>query len=737
MTVFERSGVRGDVVGGLVSAGVAIPLAMGYGMFAFVSFGDEYFVNGALAGLLTALIVGVANVMLGDRTANVYAPRVTTTFFLGILLFGLVHSDMPIVRSGGLPLTLAIILSIILLGGIFQLVFGLIRLGTLIKFTPHPVMAGFQNAAAILLFLVQLGNVLGFDHNVPFVHALQHIGEAKPASIAIAVMVFAAMWRAKSLLPRVPPVLVGLALGTVVYYLLTLAGLGAHLGPVIGSAPSPELAPPVFPRFVELARHPGLGAVVPTIVGGALALALIASIDALLCARLLARPGDPRIDGDRLLARLGAGNALAACLGGITSGLNLGPSLANKAFGGHTPFSALVNAAAILLAATVLFPVVVYLPRVALSAAIMAIGVQHIDAWTVQALRRLASGSTPHRRHLLFELLVTAVVAVLSVTVNIVLAVFIGVAIAVLLFAVRMSRSIVRRSYRGNAVRSRKSRPPEQAAVLDRAGAGIVVMELQGALFFGTAETLAAEIADQASEARYLILDLRRVTEIDSTGGEMLRQIDADLAAKGIRLVIAVAQPSESAAILADTGVLDAVTPARVFRHVDPALEWSEEQLLDSERAAGTATEEETIARAAIFAGMTRSDVAQIEKRLTRVAFARGSTVFRAGDAGGRLFIIALGAASAYLGEAGQPDIRLATFAAGTVFGELAILDPGPRSATVVADSDLVCYELTREAFDALCAEAPAVAIKLLTRLGRELSRRLRQANRTIQQLEE
>jgi SulP family sulfate permease len=734
----EHRSIRGDIVGGLVSAGVAIPLAMGFGMFAFVSFGDEYFASGALAGLMTALVVGVVSVLLGDKSPTLYAPRITTTFFLGILLYGLAHSDAPVVRSGGLPLTLAVIFSIILLGGVFQLLFGLVRLGTLIKFTPHPVMAGFQNAAAIVLLLVQLGNVFGFDRSMPFVEALQHVDQAKPLSALIAILVFVSMWQSKSLLPSVPSPLAGLAVGTIAYYAMIVAGLGGHLGPVIGGAPSPELTPPMFPRFVELARHPGLGAIVPTIVGGALALALIASIDALLCARLLARPGDPRVDGDRLLGRLGAGNVLAACFGGITSGLNPGPTLVNRAFGGRTPFSVLVNAAAILLAIALLFPLIVHLPRVALSAVIMVIAVQNVDRWTLHTVRRVATGSTPYRRHLVFELAVVVVVAALSVVVNVVVAVFLGVAIAVLLFAVRMSRSIVRRSYRGSAVRSRKSRTIEQMILLEHTGGSVLVVELQGALFFGTAETLAGEIAAQMQQPTHqVILDLRRVTEIDSTGAEILRQIDADLTAQGASLALCVMQPSEPAAILADSGVLDAVTPGRVFGHVDRALEWAEERLLQAETSDRASDRETPLERAGIFTGLRAEEVTAIKRHLRRTESDKGRTVFGEGDQGKELYIIAEGTASAYLRQASGADIRLATFAPGTIFGELAILDPGPRSASVIADDELVCYALSDESFLLLSREAPEVAIKLLANLSRELSRRLRQANRTIHQLEE
>ena len=734
----EHRSIRGDIVGGLVSAGVAIPLAMGFGMFAFVSFGDEYFASGALAGLITALVVGVVSVLLGDKSPTLYAPRITTTFFLGILLYGLVHSDSPVVRSGGLPLTLAVIFSIILLAGVFQLLFGWVRLGTLIKFTPHPVLAGFQNAAAILLFLVQLGNVFGFDRTMPFVQALEHVGHAKPLSLLVAAIVIVAMWQAKGLLPRVPPLLVGLLAGTVLYYAMIVAGLGADLGPAIGDAPSPELTPPMFPRFAELARHPGLGAIVSTIVGGALALALIASIDALLCARLLAQPGDPRVDGDRLLVRLGAGNVVAACFGGITSGLNLGPSLVNRAFGARTPFSVLVNGAVTLLAIALLFPLIAYLPRVALSAAIMVIAIQHIDRWTLHAFRRVASGSTPYRRHLMLDLLVVVVVAALSVIVDIVVAVFIGVAIAVLLFAVRMSRSIVRRSYRGSAVRSRKSRTVQQMTVLETVGSGILIVELQGALFFGTAETLASEIAVLMQQRTHqVILDLRRVTEIDSTGAELLRRIDADLSARGATFAICVLQPSEPAAVLADAGVLDGITAERVFGHVDGALEWAEEQLLAAQVGDPGAEQDTPLARAGIFAGLTPKEMATVERYLRRTEIDKGRTIFAQGESGSDLFIITSGTASAYLHQNRGADIRLTTFTPGTVFGELAILDPGPRSATVIADEALVCFALSYEDFVLLSSDAPKIAIKILANLSRALSRRLRQANRTIHQLEE
>src|SRR6201988_5440280 len=83
--------LRGEFIAGLVSSTVANPLAMAFGMFAFVSLGDEYFAYGAMAGLISAVTAGFVCVLLGDRSTRVYAPRITTTFFLGLLLFSLSH----------------------------------------------------------------------------------------------------------------------------------------------------------------------------------------------------------------------------------------------------------------------------------------------------------------------------------------------------------------------------------------------------------------------------------------------------------------------------------------------------------------------------------------------------------------------------------------------------------------------------------------------------------------------
>jgi anti-anti-sigma regulatory factor len=476
---------------------------------------------------------------------------------------------------------------------------------------------------------------------------------------------------------------------------------------------------------------------VPTITGAAFGLAVIASIDALLGAKLAAHPGDPKLDGDRLLMRLGVGNAAAALAGGITSGTNIGASEVNRAFGGRTAISVVVHCAALLAVAALLLPAIEYVPRVVLSAVLMVIAVQHVDRWTLRHVGRLASGSSHFRLNITLELLVMLVVAVLSIAVSIVLAVFVGVAIAVVLFLLRMSRSVIRREYRCNDVHSRKSRAADDMRNLEAEGGRILVMELNGVLFFGSAEKLANAIADaMAQETHYVILDLRRVTDIDNTGSQILIEIQDDIAPQRKHLIFALAAKSETAAQLAEFGVLESVTAGKVFPDVDRAIEWAEDDLLRSTSRHAEAERELVLDRVSLFAGFTPEEVAAIGKHVSRATYSPGSAVFREGDPGTDMFIVMKGTASAHIRQDDGGDIRLVTFAPGTVFGELAILDKGNRSATVVADNELICHVLSETNFAALSAQSPAVAIKLLANLGRELSGRLRLANQTIHQLE-
>jgi SulP family sulfate permease len=185
---------------------------------------------------------------------------------------------------------------------------------------------------------------------------------------------------------------------------------------------------------------------------------------------------------------------------------------------------------------------------------------------------------------------------------------------------------------------------------------------------------------------------------------------------------------TETAARLADIFQRD-----RFFPDIDRAIEWAEDELL---RKAGTGQAAElSLDRLPLLRDFTPLQVERLRAALEPVAWPAGHVIFRHGDPGSSLYLVTRGRASVHL-QHDDGDIRLVTFAAGTVFGELALLDLGPRSATITVDEDLKGFGLSETSCTGLCERQPDIAIKLLSALGRELSVRVRYANMTILQLE-
>jgi sulfate permease, SulP family len=278
-------------------------------------------------------------------------------------------------------------------------------------------------------------------------------------------------------------------------------------------------------------------------------------------------------------------------------------------------------------------------------------------------------------------------------------------------------------------VRSRRFRDPAELELLHVAGASVLVIELQGALFFGTADRLAQIVdSETANGTTMVLLELRRITEIDSTGARILGDIDAALAARGVKLALVLSGRTETAARLADIFRRD-----RFFPDIDRAIEWAEDDLLQNEGNGPSL--QFSLDRLPVLRDFTPEQIERLQPWLEPVAWPAGHVVFRYGDPGSSLYLVTSGRASVHLLH-DDGDIRLVTFAAGAVFGELALLDRGPRSATITVDEDLAGFGLSAASFGELCQKQPDIAIKLLSALGRELSVRIRHANMTIQQLE-
>ena len=714
-------------------------MSIGFGLLAFAPFGEQFHSIGIRAGLYGAIFLGLVALLLGARTVTIFAPRSLIAFMIGSIAMqgfaappgGPLGQLEPYYLAGALLATLS-------LAGLIQLVFGAARLGALVRFIPSPVMAGFQNAAALLILYSQLHIMLGLPRRLPLSALYAALADAKLLNLALGAATVAVIWNGARVSRRVPPALLGLFFGTLVYYVLVAAGLEAKLGPTIGPIPGGGPDGYYFGAMLAFAYHRAALDMLPTLLLFAFSLAVVASLDALICSRIVEGITGQRSAANRLLRLIGGANLITPLLGGICGGVSVTASTAGYKAGARTSLSLLAHSAIIFVAVVALAPLLGRLPLVVVGAILIVTALQLFDRWSLQLVRKALSRDTVDWHSTALDLTVILAVAVTVIAGDVAIAVLIGVGVAVVLFVLRMSRSIVRREQYGDEVRSRRTRDAAESALLDAHGRGIVLLELEGPVFFGSAESLAERIdAALASGARYVVLDFRRVNDLDSTGARTLLQTHKRLKAQGAHLLLASVDAAPHVdVVLRGMGVVAAV--GAEFADADHALEWAENHLLGTLGLSEAAGGEYPFEQHALLARFTAKEREQFRALLKRREYAAGEIVFREGAAEDDLYIIVSGAASVKLAIAARGheklgrEQRLVTFAAGTAFGEMALLDSEARSATVYADGPLVCYVLDRPAYERIERDMPAIAIKLLTNLGVKLAARLRQSNRML-----
>jgi anti-anti-sigma regulatory factor len=264
-------------------------------------------------------------------------------------------------------------------------------------------------------------------------------------------------------------------------------------------------------------------------------------------------------------------------------------------------------------------------------------------------------------------------------------------------------------------------------------GDALIVVEVEGAIFFGTAHAFERDVERHAAGARFLVVDVRRVTMIDASGAHAFERLAARVRARGAQLLVAGLTPhARNARALQAHGAF--VTGEQPFYPViDRALEHAERCALE-EAGVRPPDAELALEHLPLLQGMSGIERAKLAGVLARVELAPGEVLFRRGEPGDRLYALAKGSVSILVDVADlRSGHRLASFAPGVAFGEAAMLDGGGRTAGAAADEPSVVYVLTRADFDALRARDPALAGTLLFNIARELSGRLRFATATIQ----
>ena len=511
------------MVAGLTVGVVALPLALAFGITTGL---------GAAAGLTTAIVAGIVAAIFGGSNVQVSGPTGAMTVVL-----------VPLVARYGADA----VVGVGVLAGLFVVVAGLARLGRLVAYMPWPVVEGFTLGIAVIIFLQQVPAALGVAKPdgentaaVAFRAVGAVFGSGSVATLALVGIVVLVMTIVPRLHPGVPASLLAVALATVVA--LVTGWSVATIGALPSAVPTPQLG---ALHLGDLSRF----------VGPAFAVALLAAIESLLSARVADGMSDgPRHDPNRELFGQGLANLAAPIFGGMPATGAIARTAVNVRAGARTRVSAIVHSVALLLIVLLGSSLVAEIPLAALAGVLMVTAVRMVEVHNVRSILRSTRS----------DAFVLGLTAVATVAFDLIVAVEIGVATAVVLAVSKIARSA---SFTETPVLAEVDDEEEHRLLREH----IVAYRIDGALFFGAAQRFLTDLA-RVADVRVVILRLPDLQVLDATGAHALGELVDDLEHRGITVLLKGPRP-EHERLLRAVGALDHLTSEHhVFTRLDDAI---------------------------------------------------------------------------------------------------------------------------------------------------------------------
>jgi sulfate permease, SulP family len=724
-------GLGGEFWGGLAAMLIALPSAIAFGVTVYSPLGANYAATGAIAGIVGTVVVGIVASVFGGTKRLITTPSAP----VAALMAAFVASEID--KGLSAPNVLLAMLMVALMCGIVQVIFGLMGLGRLIKYMPFPVVSGFSAAVGVMIVVGQIPVFVGAPKHSRLIESLSPSGWSGTA-ILVGSATAVVMLLGPKITKAVPSVILGLTAGIGVYFgiaffdrsFLTLDHNGLVLGVLAGSRS--DLLRSIVGQWKSIGEfnpHQIRGLLTP-----ALSLAALLSVDTLKTSVVLDALTHSRHEPNRELVGQGLANIASTCLGGMSGSGQTGATLVNVASGGKTRLSGVIEGALALVVFLLFSKLIAWLPLAALAAILIVVGIRMIDAHSFDLLK---SRSTA------LDFLVFITVIIVAVTVGLVAATAAGVGLAIMLFVrQQLVGSVVHRKVYGNQRFSKQMRLPEEMEVLERYGSQCVIFELQGSLFFGTADQLYSEVEPELNHCTYVVLDMRRVQSVDLSAAHTLIQFEDVLADRGSILIFS-HMPNDTPTgqdmqqYFDRAGILRRERHALVFDHLDAALEWVENCVLDSHHVQRPSYKPLDVREIDLFRDRKKETIAAFESCMELRRYKVGETIFKHGDSGSELFLIRCGAVRIVMPLSGRSGHHLATFGSGDFFGEISFLDRAPRTADAVVDIETELYVLTRERFDTIAAEHRMLAMNLLEGMATALASRLRRTDQELRSYQE
>jgi sulfate permease, SulP family len=493
MKFFDTSNLRGDIYGGVTAGVVALPLALAFG---------EASGAGPIAGLWGAIIVGFFAALFGGTGSQISGPTGPM-----IVVFASAFASL----HGNLPL----IFAAVVLAGVFQIAFGVLKLGQYIRLVPYPVISGFMSGIGCIIIALQLARIFGHEPEergtIPALQAVPGaVMDPNFAALALGVvtLVLIFKWPA-SWAKYVPGALAALVIGT-------LLSLGLADVPVLGNIPTG------FPAFMLPSFTQDT---LTIIVEAAFILAMLGAIDSLLTSLVADNMTRTRHDSNRELIGQGIGNTVAGFFGAIPGAGATMRTVVNIRTGGKTKISGMIHALLLIAVVMSLAPLAEKIPHAVLAGILIKVGYDIVD---LAYLKHAHKGPR-------WDLALMALVLGLTVFVDLITAVLVGVVLAALAFVKMLADDQLLAFGAGDP----RAVTPEERPLIDKLGDRIVLFEFSGPLSFGAAADLGHHIRGLVpKEAHAMILDFSRVSFIDVSAARAVDTIAADARSSNTTLYV-------------------------------------------------------------------------------------------------------------------------------------------------------------------------------------------------------
>ncbi len=506
--LLSRAHLGNNLLAGVVVGIVALPLAMAFAI-----------ASGARPeqGLYTAIVAGLITALFGGTRVQISGPTGAFVAVLAVIT----------AQHGVAGLQVAT-----LMAGVILLVFGLARFGAVIKYIPEPVIVGFTAGIAVIIFVGQWQGFFGLQpaHSGPhflekFVAIVRSIPTLHLATTGLGLFTLAILLIGPRVLKSVPAPLIAMLAATGLQAAFHFPGV-ATIGSAFGGIP--RALPPFALPSLDLGQ-------MLTLVGPAFTIALLGAIESLLSAVVADGMAGTRHDSNQELIGQGIANIVAPLFGGFAATGAIARTATNIRNGATSPLAGVVHSLVLVLVIVLLAPMAAAIPLCALSAILFVV------AWNMSELPhflRLARGAP--RPDVAILLLTFG----LTVFVDLVVAVNVGVMLAALLFVRRMAESVNVEIDEGAAgaagmsVAAGAAALPSAAATAPEERSDVLVYLIDGPFFFGAAEKLEGTLAHIQRRARVLILRMGRVPFVDATGIFALEEMVHSFQRHGVTVLL-------------------------------------------------------------------------------------------------------------------------------------------------------------------------------------------------------